>query len=281
MKQVVISVLIVLIAVLGNAQINKHVVYKQVEAVKLTMDIYFPDYLDTTDTYPAMVFYSGGGWRILKDNQFEFQAKYFASKGIVCFLANYRVSSRNQTSPIESLEDAKSAIRYVREHSEEFHIDTAKIVASGGSAGGHLAAATALVKKFNDNIDDLEVSCKPNALILFNPVLDNGPGGSGYDRIGDKYKDFSPLHNIKKGAPPTIVFLGTKDEYIPVVTTQYYKMVMEKVGSRCDLKLYDGEGHGFFNHNRIENYKRTVFEAHEFLYSLGYLHDYPNMEEIK
>ncbi len=176
------------------------------------------------------------------------------------------------------MKDAKSAIRFIREHAGEFHIDPVKIVASGGSAGGHLAAATALSPGFNEGSDNLSYSCVPNALILFNPVFDNGPGGYGYERVGEAFKDFSPLHNIRAGAPPTVIFLGTEDRLIPVETAQYYKVVMEKVGDRCDLFLYKGEGHGFFNYSHIENYKKTVYEANEFLISLGYLEEEPSIE---
>jgi acetyl esterase len=115
------------------------------------------------------------------------------------------------------------------------------------------------------------VSCIPNSLVLFNPVIDNSPGGYGYERIGEAYKNFSPLHNINKGAPPTIFFLGTNDDLIPVETAQYYKVVMEKVGSRCDLKLYKGEGHGFFNYRNTKYYNQTVAVTDRFLQSLGYI----------
>jgi acetyl esterase len=99
--------------------------------------------------------------------------------------------------------------------------------------------------------------------VLFNPVIDNGPGGYGYERISDSYKSFSPLHNINKGAPPTIFFLGTKDKLIPVETARYYKTVMEKVGSRCELFLYEDQGHGFFNHSHIEFYNKTVINLEQ------------------
>ena len=167
------------------------------------------------------------------------------------------------------MKDAKSAIRYLRIHAVELNIDTIRIVASGGSAGGHLAAATALITDFNESTDDLSVSCVPNALILFNPVIDNGPGGYGFERIGEKYKDFSPIHNIAKGAPPTLIFLGTKDHLIPVETAKYYQTVMQKVGSRCDLFLYEGAGHGFFN--QAEYLSKTMLEAGRFLESIDYL----------
>ena len=144
-----------------------------------------------------------------------------------------------------------------------------------GGRGAGLAAAAALLESYSENTDDLSISCIPNALVLFNPVFDNGPGGYGYEKILDEYKNFSPLHNIKKGAPPTIVFLGSNDKHIPVETAAYYKKVMEKVGSRCDLKIYEGQSHGFFNYKNLEFYKKTVAEADAFLISLGYLNNEP------
>ena len=275
-KKYLLAVMIILTSGLsGFSQIKHKILYKQVDTTDLYMDVFYPRNFEPGNFYPAIVFFFGGGWNGGTTMQFEPQAKYFSERGMVCFLVDYRVKSRQQTTPFESLKDAKSSIRYIRENAAEFHVDPEKIVASGGSAGGHLAAATALIEDFNEDSDDLSISCIPNALVLFNPVIDNGPGGSGYDRIGDKYKAFSPLHNILEGAPPTIFFLGTKDKHIPVETAEYYKLVMEKVGSRCDLMLYEGEQHGFFNSKNPVNFEKTVFQADTFLISLGFLSGVP------
>ncbi len=254
------------------------ILYKQVDTTNLHMVVDYPPNFEHSKSYPAMVFFFGGGWNGGNIGHFEPQAKYFAMRGMVCFRVDYRVKSRQGTTPFESLRDAKSAIRFIREHASDFSVDPQKIVASGGSAGGHLAAATALITGYNEGTDQRSYSCVPNALVLFNPVMDNGPGGYGYERVGEAYRTFSPLHNIMEGAPPTILFLGTKDRLIPVETAEYYKMVMEKVGSRCDLHLYEGMGHGFFNYGQIENYKLTVSEANRFLISLGYLDKEPVIE---
>jgi len=250
---------------------QEQILYKQIDTTKLFLEVFTPESIDPAKKYPTLVFFFGGGWNQGSIKHFEPHAKYFSQRGLICFLVDYRVKKRQHTTPFESLKDAKSAIRYIREHAEKFQVDTSKIIASGGSAGGHLAAATALIDDFNEHTDKLSISCKPNALVLFNPVIDNGPGGYGYERIGDKYKEFSPLHNIKKDAPPTIIFLGTNDQLIPVATAKYYKTVMEKVESRCELKLYEGQGHGFFNYSNFEFYKKTIEEADRFLQSLGYL----------
>ena len=250
---------------------QEQVVYKTIDTLDLTLEIYRPKVTHESETYPAMVFFFGGGWNGGSTAQFEPHATYFSERGIVCFLVDYRVNSRNKTTPFESLMDAKSAMRFIRKNAATFQIDTSKIIASGGSAGGHLAAATALIEGFNDPNDDLSISTKPSALVLFNPVIDNGPGGYGFERIGEQFKDFSPLHNIREGAPPTVIFLGTKDELIPVETMNYYQTVMKKVGSRCDLFLYEGQPHGFFNFKNPEYFEKTIREADRFLQSTGFL----------
>ena len=257
---------------------QEQVLYKQIDTTKLFMEVHYPETISRENKYPAIVFFFGGGWNSGSIKQFEPHAKYLSRRGIICFLVDYRVKKRQQTTPFESLKDAKSAIRFIRENPVKFHIDTSNIVASGGSAGGHLAAATALIDDYNESTDNISVSCIPNALVLFNPVFDNGPGGFGFERIGDAYKSFSPLHNIKIGTPPTIVFLGTNDSLIPVETAKYYQKVMEKVKSRCELYLYEGQGHGFFNYENFEYYKKTVSEADKFLQSLGYLNKEPIIE---
>jgi acetyl esterase/lipase len=250
---------------------QEEILYKKVDTTQLYLTVYHSAIKESNKKSPAIVFFFGGGWNNGTVKQFEPQAIYFSQRGMTCILVDYRVKEKHKTTPFESLKDAKSAIRYIRSHAKDLEIDPSKIVAAGGSAGGHLAAATALITDYNESTDNTSISCIPDALVLFNPVFDNGPGGYGYERIGEAYKNFSPLHNIKSGAPPTIVFLGEKDHLIPVETAKYYKTVMEKVKSRCDLFLYEGQGHGFFNYKNLEYYKKTVSEADTFLQSIGFL----------
>lgn len=272
-KLLVTSALMILAMTFLHAQDSDSILYKQVGTSSLFMQVDYPMMFDASQRYPAMVFFFGGGWKGGTVEQFAPHARYFASLGVVCFRADYRVKSRQGTSPFESLKDAKSAIRFIRAHAQELGVDPDKIIASGGSAGGHLAVATAVIDGCNEEGEDLSVSCIPNALVLFNPVFDNGPGGYGYERIGEQYKDFSPLHNLREGMPPAIVFLGTEDKLIPVETAKYFQTVMEKVGSKCDLFLYEGEGHGFFNFRNYEMYKDTRDKTQDFLISTGIIRE--------
>jgi acetyl esterase len=260
----------------------KEFTYKQIDTITLKLFVKNPDNFNSEKQYPTIIFFFGGGWNSGDVNQFKPHADYLASRGMITVLADYRVNTRHQTTPFDAVADAKSAIRFLRQNARELNIDKEKIAASGGSAGGHLAAAAATVPGLNDPKDDLQVSAKPNALVLFNPVFDNGPTGYGFERIGERYTEISPMHNIGEGTPPTIVFLGTKDHLIPVETANLYKQKMELTGNRCDVFFYEDRGHGFFNYRHdSENgnrfYTKTLLQTDLFLESIGYLRGKPTI----
>ncbi len=253
--------------------------YKKIDDINLNLTIHYPSDFKKNKKYPAIIFFFGGGWNGGTVKQFEPQAKYFAERGMITVLADYRVKSRHKTTPYEAAADAKSAIRFLRQHAKQLNIHPKKIVASGGSAGGHLAAVCGVCPKLDEANEDLSISSKANALVLFNPVFDNGPDGFCHERMGERWQEISPAHNIKKDAPPTIVFLGREDHLIPVSIAENYKEKMQAVGCRCDLHLYEGAGHGFFNNSKYDGkfYKLTVREMDLFLKSLKYIKGEPKL----
>ncbi len=257
---------------------DRAIVYKKIGTSELKIHIFTPENHSRSDRRPAIVFFFGGGWNGGSPSQFYPHCEYFASRGMVAMSAEYRVKTRDGTSPRECVKDGKSAIRWIRAHAGELGIDPNKLAAGGGSAGGHVAAATATVTGFNEDGEDQNISCSPNALVLFNPVFDNGPNGYGYDRVKEYWRDFSPMHNISESTPPTIVFLGTKDKLIPTTTAERYRELMAEKGCRCDLRLYDNQGHGFFNYRNKKYYAATVTEADKFLASLDYLSGEPTFQ---
>ncbi|WP_229599501.1 alpha/beta hydrolase [Runella rosea] len=243
--------------------------YKQIDTLKLGLKLYYPASFQIGQTYPTIVFFFGGGWNGGTTKQFEPHALHYAAKDFITVLVDYRVKTRHNTTPFESLKDAKSAIRYLRKNAQKLGIDANRIIGSGGSAGGHLAAACFTNESINEPTDDVAISAKPNALVLFNPVIDNGKDGYGFERIGERYVEFSPMHNIQKGFPPTIFFLGTNDNLIPIETARKFKQKIEEVGSRCDLFLFENQGHGFFNKEPFLS--ETILKADAFLQSIDYL----------
>ena len=255
--------------------------YKKVDETELKVWIFKPAAHKSTDRRPAIVFFFGGGWRNGTPQQFEHQCRYLAKRGMVAMTADYRVSSRHRTKAKACVEDGKSAVRWVRQNAARLGVDPNRIVAGGGSAGGHVAACTGVITGFEAG--EAKISSRPNALALFNPalVLAEVPGieldakrASTLDeRMGVPSEKLSPWHHVNEGQPPTIVFHGKADTTVPYKTAEMFTVKMKKFGNRCELKSYDQQGHGFFNHGRAKNvmFDKTVKELDQFLVSLAYL----------
>jgi acetyl esterase/lipase len=205
------------------------ILYKKTPQEDMYLYLLRPDKI-REKALPAIVYFTGGGW---VSGNVEGQipnAAWFRDHGIIGIDADYRVKSRHGTSPLECIQDAKSAIRYVRAHAKELGIDPNRIIAAGGSAGGHLAACT-----FLDGGDapgeDLRISSKPNALVLHNPVLGEGFGKEFFAA----HPEFAPILHVTKGWPPTILSNGTKDNTTPFEVAEKFTRLMREAGNVCEL----------------------------------------------
>jgi acetyl esterase len=274
MKHVTLLTAMLILPLLSKGAPDEIRIYKQMDGFELTLHIFNPPNHNPSDKTPCIIFFHGGGWSGGAPHHFYHQSDYLASRGMVAISAEYRLRKTHGTSPIECVKDAKSAIRWVRSHADELGIDPGKLAAGGGSAGGHLATATATLEGFNEEGEDTSISCRPDALVLFNPVFDNGPDGYGHGVVKEYWQDFSPMHNLSAATPPTLVMIGTNDDKVPVATAEKYKATMEQNGTRCDLRLYEGEKHAFFH---VSKYYETVIEMDKFLASLGYLQGEPTL----
>jgi acetyl esterase/lipase len=255
--------------------------YKEVGGARLQLYIFEPAAGPKTGR-PAVVFFFGGGWTNGTPGQFEQQCRHLAARGMVAITADYRVGSRHQVKPVACVADAKSALRWVRRHAARLGIDPQRIAAGGGSAGGHLAAAIATVPGFDEPGEDTSVSARPDATVLFNPALVLAPlpgldakdfeSRVGAERMGTDPRNLSPVHHVKPGVPPTIIFHGKADTTVPYATAEAFTQAMLKAGNRCELVGYEGLGHGFFNHGRAKGkYDETVAAMDRFFVSLGWL----------
>ena len=255
----------------GRRMAKQTVCYRK-QPRTLNLEIYTPDQ-PQSHALAAVVFFFGGGWVNGNTQQFSPYAEHLARRGMIAILADYRVQSRDDNPPFECVSDGKSAMRYVRAHAREFGIDPDRIAAAGGSAGGHVAAATACVERWDHPSDNQDISPCPNALALFNPVINNGPDNYGFDRVADYYEDFSPFHRVHKQWPPSTVMLGTEDALIPVAMMKTFAASIRDQGGRCDEHYYEGQTHGFFNHKAEGNvyYDQTLQVLDDFMVSIGYL----------
>jgi acetyl esterase/lipase len=260
----------------SSAPSTKTLTYKKTKQADLQLVVHYPPKWTAQDQRPAIVFFFGGGWTNGTIKQFEPQATYLAGRGMVAVRADYRVKSRHEVTPDACVEDAKSAIRWVRQHAAELGIDPQKIVAAGGSAGGHLAACTSLCEGLEAAGEDAGVSSKPNALVLFNPVLDMTPPQLAARLAGDEKlaRQISPTLYLAKDSPPAMLFYGTADRLL--VQGEEFIKKSKEVGHRAELFTAEGMGHGFFNRNPW--LERTLARADEFLASLGYLEGKPTLK---
>ena len=257
--------------------------YKQIDDINLKLWVFNPPKHSLSSPKPAIVFFFGGGWRGGTPKQFEQHSRYLSKRGIVSILADYRVLNRNKTKAIYCLKDAKSAIRWVRKNAQYLGIDPNKIISSGGSAGGHLAAATGTIKLFDEENEDLNISSKPNAMILFNPVVITASVNQykiketrekrNKEFIGVDPALFSPYNYIDKETPPTIIFHGDSDTTVDPQMVILFNSKMEMSNIFCKLFIYEGEKHGFFNYGRKLNgaFIDTVNKMDNFLVELGYI----------
>jgi acetyl esterase len=236
------------------------------------MDIFDPDEAVIGQPGSLVMFFHGGGWIGGSPEQFHPQCTALARLGVVAVSVEYRVTERHGSTPDLSLSDAKSAIRWIRERADDLNINPERVVAAGASAGGQLAAAMAMISGFDDKDDDYSIDCRPNALVLFNPVIDNGPGGYGHLRVSDYWSSFSPYHNVGTDIPPSLILTGENDQLIPVERLRLFQEKVRLAGTICELKVFPGQPHGFFNKERsVAMYEKTLREMILFLRNLGFL----------
>ncbi len=260
-------------------------VYKKVGGVDLKIYFFMPPGHKPTDKAPAILFFFGGGWLGGSPGQFVPQCKYLASRGMVAGTADYRVFNRHKALVADCVADAESAMRWARANAGKLGIDPDRIASSGGSAGGHLAAAVGMLDDLTDD-EDKSVSFRPNAMILFNPAIDltsDDPAEKHRNlvkRLGAKAADLSPADHIKPGLAPTIIFHGKNDVLIPFSKIEEFARTMRAAGNKCEAVGFEGQGHGFFNPGRSDNlyFHETLRMTDRFLASLGWLRGEPTLD---
>ncbi|MHC4915342.1 MAG: alpha/beta hydrolase [Planctomycetota bacterium] len=241
-------------------------VYRAVGEVALLMYSFAPAAEAGGPPRPGILFFHGGGWEGGEPAQFGEQCRYLAGRGMVALTAEYRVKGRQGVSPWGCIEDAAAAMVWTRANAARLGIDPERLGAGGGSAGGHLAACIGTCPV----IDDAE---RPRALVLFNPVL-NTTGEKWRERLeGRDAREASPLHNVRAGSPPALVMHGRDDAVVPAEQAEDFAKAMTEAGNRCEVEIYGGAGHGFFNYARRESgfYEKTLRRTDGFLTSLGWL----------
>lgn len=217
-----------------------------------TLTAYLPE--AATATGAAMVICPGGGYAHLAPHEGNDYALWLNQHGITCFVLKYRLGINGYHHPAE-LNDAARAVRWVRAHAEQFHIDTHRVGIMGSSAGGHLAST--LMTHFDqvetnaaDAID--RESSRPDLGILCYAVITMGQ----YTHQGSKDyllgTNASPelvhlLSNelqVKPNTPPCFIWCTYEDNAVPMENTLMFAEALRKNHVPFDLHIYEKGRHG-------------------------------------
>jgi acetyl esterase/lipase len=253
-------------------------VFRTIGGNELRLHIVKPDGWAAADKRACLVNFFGGGWVSGTPESSIRWAKWAAAKGLVGIAPDYRTRTRFQGTPENCVSDGRAAVRWVQAHAAELGIDPAKVIVSGGSAGGHVAAWTALTGPGPDEGDPAP-EITPAALILFNPVTDTKESGyGGTKRFGGKPERAlacSVPDRMPVKMPPTIVFHATADTTVPYANSVAFRDKLIANGNRCELVTFEGLGHSYYSSKFGEEgkaaLKKTEAEAVAFLTSLGLL----------
>jgi acetyl esterase/lipase len=230
----------------GKKRGYKEFVFKKTPQGELRIYFAMPADWTPKDKRPALIFFSGGGWSGTNVFSCSKVAEHFAKLGVVAGLADYRVRKHHGVILDKCAEDARSAVRWLRGNCTDLGVDPERVIAGGGSAGGHIAACTAISDAPNSDTDDLRVSCIPNGLLLYYPVasLVDDKRATAFKRLlgAELALKLSPARHVTKTWPPTVLFSGTAD--IELGNGILFHNNAKAAGVNLEMYLAEGGGHG-------------------------------------
>ncbi|MEI6500428.1 MAG: alpha/beta hydrolase [Armatimonadota bacterium] len=237
--------------------VQTDVVYGVADGQDLKLDVY-P--CATPGPHPAALLIHGGGWAAGSKSGEANTGINLSRNGVVAFAVEYRFAPQYPW-PAQILDCARAA-RWVRAHAAEYGVDTSRLGAMGGSAGGHLSLMLGVIKP-----DDYQSPDDPNRALsakvtcvvdLFGPTDMRGasfsPGATGILKnfIGappgeaqDKYADCSPITHATKEASPVLFVHGDADTLVPLQQSQVMKAKLDELGVENELIVVKNGGHGF------------------------------------
>jgi acetyl esterase len=252
MKRLLLSVLLLAGGATAHATLTKDIEYANVDGVSLRLDAFVPD---GKGPFPAVIMVHGGGWNTGDKSGGRSKALMapmddpLSAAGFAWFEINYRLLPKYPYPAC--IDDLETAIRWVKAHADEYHLDPDRIALAGESAGGHmvdLAAARA------------DKSTRVNAVVSFYGVYDlvglakaKGAGGNlgelfGISQLNDQTRPIlwaaSAAAYLKPGLPPFLLVHGDADPKVPYPLDVEFQAKLRAFGVRCDLITIHGGGHG-------------------------------------
>lgn len=201
---------------------------KSFEKENVTLTGYIHDVsneLKNAQIRPAVLIFPGGGYFMCSDREAEPVALAYMAEGYQAFVLRYSVGEKVPFS--QSYEDACTALAYLKENSDELHVDAKKIAIAGFSAGGHLAAALGTMGKD-----------KPTAMILGYPVILSSMG----DGICKEIPGLD--EKVTAETPPAFIFSTSNDIIVPVENSLKFAEALNKNGVEFELHIFRNGVHG-------------------------------------
>jgi len=229
---------------------------------------------------PTIAMFHGGGWWNGTPVLWIPAARYFAARGMVAVVFQYRLGRLHGATPRQSTADALSAVRWLRLNADALGVDTSRIATTGDSAGGHLALATVSVdpvRAERDGADD--VSTRPAVTMPLYPISNVRRVIEGEPPGDPSLIEIDPISSLEAvEAVPTLILHGTAD---PLYITQYADSVAycarhdELSDTDWTVVPYEGLGHNFFPEvdmaGRGTLYPSVLTYLDSFLLSRGWL----------
>jgi acetyl esterase len=216
---------------------------------------------------PGVLLFHGGGWAGGSLSQFRYACAYFAKRGLVAATADYYMESDQKTKGGKRKEvcvtDAVSALRWFKQHADEFGMDPNRVVIGGGSAGGHIALLATLQRDLDDPADPEGFDTSVLGYLFFCPAfIADGQ---------DKNPKVDAFAHLKPGIAPSLFLFGEQDGWLPA--TQKLVPALRQTGARAELLVADKVGHMFFWEPGWHDC--ALYECDRFLVSLGVLSGEP------
>ena len=223
-------------------------VFKKMGDVELRLHVVKPKDWKASEKRACLVTFFGGGWTSGTPARSITYAKWAAKNGLVGVAPDYRTRNRFNTQPEDCVADGRAAVRWIQDHAAELGIDPAKIVVQGSSAGGHVAAWTAIPDPVTPmTASDPVPNPAPMGLILLWPVTDTGTNGyGGPKRFGNdetRANNLSVTGRMSAKMPPTLVFHGTADKTVKFENSKTFTDKMKANGNSCELIVFPDAPH--------------------------------------
>lgn len=261
----------------SSAQVpdGKVYVYKNSDDLVREMEVYFPkDHDQAEEPVPGVIMFHGGGWTGGKRQQFQYVCHYLASRGLVAATVTYKFSPKKYDGPGSGkricITDAKSAIRWFKQNAEQLGIDPQRVIAGGGSAGGHISLLATTNPGLNDTQDPAEIDTSVAAYLLFNPAF-------ALSDSQDPEVDF--LKHLNSNLKPAIFFFGSKDKKWLEGWGSVHEKLKSLGSNSHEYWFAENQKHGFFNKQPWAEI--TAAACDKFLSKLGLIEGEPTFQSTK